>query len=96
MEFFYFLFFYFLGKFVTKNRDFGNNTNFLHHFFVFMDGISPLFPRLRVALRPGSTTPHVIPKFWYIQRVYKMTIVVEDRKENGLKISFPLKFLCTF
>ena len=32
IEFFYFLFLFF-GKFVTKNRDFGNNTIFLQHFF---------------------------------------------------------------
>ena len=37
-------FFYFLGKFVAKNRNLGNNIIFLQHFFRFGGGWTPLTP----------------------------------------------------
>ena len=39
-----FLFYFYFGKFVTKNRAFGNNTIFLQQFFRFRGKISPIPP----------------------------------------------------
>ena len=37
--------------------------------------------------------PQANPKNFDVPEVYKMTKVIEDRRENGLKINLPLKFL---
>ena len=41
---FLFYFYFIFRNFVTKNRTFGYNTNFLQQFFRFRGGISPLPP----------------------------------------------------
>ena len=43
--YFYLFFYYIFGKFVTKNRAFGNNTSFLQQFFWFRRGEFSPFPR---------------------------------------------------
>ena len=42
---------------------------------------------------PEQDDPPDPPKFWYVAEVYKMTKFLEDGRENGLKINFPLRFL---
>ena len=41
---------------------------------------------------PPETEKIVVEKWCYFPEVYKMTKVLEDRRENGLKINFPLTF----
>ena len=76
--------FYFFGQFVTKTRDFGNNTIFLQQFFRFRGGGN--FPPFALA------TPLVLRAWFskkFVEKLWKNLLNNSFQITNYMKLLFP-------
>ena len=71
-----FFIFIFIGKFVTKNRAFGNSNSFLQQFFRFFfggGGFPPFPPAYALVSHQNYRLPELLPAY---QKLYRRTYII--------------------